>query len=85
MERRKKITIDIEKCNGCRSCELACSFHNLKSFDPSSSNIKVYRSDGEGTLELSIISTCDGCPEEDVPFCVRFCDSGCLSFIDGSG
>ncbi|MBL7212547.1 MAG: hypothetical protein ISS61_09230 [Desulfobacteraceae bacterium] len=81
MERRKQITIDIEKCNGCRSCELACSFHRLKTFDPSNSSIRVYRNDGEGNLELSIISTCDGCPDETMPLCSLFCSSGCLSYV----
>ena len=73
------ISADINKCNGCRSCELACSFHHLKCFDPSNSSIKVYRDDEKGTLELSILSTCDTCANEKVPLCILYCSSGCLT------
>jgi Fe-S-cluster-containing dehydrogenase component len=78
---KKNITIDAKKCNGCRTCELACSFHHTKTFDPIKSSIDVCRNDGEGTVEVSLIASCDGCPEEDAPFCVRFCSSGCLRLI----
>ena len=76
----ERIFVDLAKCCACRSCELACSFHHHKCFDPSSSSIKVYREDGKGTLEISLISTCDGCPGDKPPWCVRFCSSGCLQF-----
>jgi carbon-monoxide dehydrogenase iron sulfur subunit len=75
---RAKISVDLEKCCVCRSCELACSFHHHKRFDPSCSSIRVHREDGKGTLEISLISTCDGCSGEKLPWCVRFCSSGCL-------
>jgi anaerobic carbon-monoxide dehydrogenase iron sulfur subunit len=80
---RGRISVDLEKCCACRSCELACSFHHQRKFDPSRSSIKVRREDGEGTLEISVISTCDGCPGDKPPWCVRFCSSGCLQLEEG--
>jgi Fe-S-cluster-containing dehydrogenase component len=80
---RRKISIDLAKCCACRSCELACSFHRHKCFDPSRSSIKVYREDGKGTVEISLISSCDGCPGDEPPWCVRFCSSGCLQLAEG--
>jgi Fe-S-cluster-containing dehydrogenase component len=80
---RTKISVDLEKCCACRCCELACSFHHHKRFDPSCSSIRVHREDGKGTLEISLISTCDGCAGERFPWCVRFCSSGCLQLEEG--
>jgi carbon-monoxide dehydrogenase iron sulfur subunit len=79
---RGRISVNLEKCCACRSCELACSFHHQRNFDPSRSSIKVHREDGKGTLEISLISTCDGCPGERSPWCVRFCSSGCLQLAN---
>jgi Fe-S-cluster-containing hydrogenase component 2 len=78
MEKEKKITIDIEKCDGCRSCELACSFYIHKSFDPARSHIKVYRNDANGTIEIVFHPSCDGCKKEPMPYCIRYCSSDCL-------
>jgi len=80
---RGRISVDLEKCCACRSCELACSFHHHRRFDPSCSSIRVHREDGQGTLEISVISTCDGCPGDQPPWCVRFCSSGCLKLEEG--
>ena len=77
---RGRISVNLEKCCACRSCELGCSFHHQRNFDPSRSSIKVCREDGKGTLEMSVISTCDGCPGDKPPWCVCFCSSGCLQF-----
>ena len=41
----KEINVDVDKCNGCRACEMACSgFHanpKYSSFNPSRSRIRV--------------------------------------------
>jgi len=45
----KKIQIDAEKCTGCRSCEIICSFiHNKGFIKPRSSRVRVYKDDVEG-------------------------------------
>lgn len=42
----KDITVDIDKCTGCRSCEMACSaFHSVprySSLNPARSRIRVF-------------------------------------------
>jgi Fe-S-cluster-containing hydrogenase component 2 len=78
MRDRRKITIDIGKCDGCRSCELACSFYLYKCFDPARSRIKIYRRDEEGVMNIDFKTTCDGCQKEPLPYCVRYCSSDCL-------
>ncbi len=43
----KKIRVDVDKCNGCRACEVACSaFHaepKYSSTNPDRSRIRVFR------------------------------------------
>jgi Fe-S-cluster-containing hydrogenase component 2 len=53
-------------CNGCRSCELACSLQNAGVFNPGRSRIKVL-SLGTG-IEIPV--TCQQC---EVPWCQKAC------------
>ena len=73
----------LEKCNGCRSCELACSFYHQLAFQPSKSSIEVIPVDvsygGEGyKVNISTKNTgerfsCDKCEERAEPACVEYC------------
>lgn len=71
---------DTEGCAGCRSCEMACSYHHLRLFRPSASSIKIV--DESKALKFSIQLCdkdedgrirCDNCNGEDEPFCVKYC------------
>ena len=77
--RMPKIMLDISKCYGCRSCELACSYHFARAFNPEMSSIKVLRDGENGEVTISITSTCDFCEGEAHPFCVKYCAYGALS------
>ena len=74
----KAILTDIEKCVGCRICELMCSFHHRGAFSPDLSSIKVSRNYQDGEFALDIDSTCDLCQGEEGPFCVKYCVYGAL-------
>ncbi len=78
-----KIWVDPKNCRGCLRCELACSYHNGKqeSFNPSLSSTKVIRSNVNKRIHLAIDSSCDYCPDEDVPLCVKACVFGARGFI----
>ena len=67
------IIVNTEVCSGCRTCELACSFHHKGVFSPDTSSIKVSRDNQNGNIELSIDSTCDSCKGETRPLCVEYC------------
>ena len=73
-----KILTDIETCVGCRTCELACSFHHQGVFSPEVSSIKVARDNQQGEIEISIDSTCDLCRQEARPLCIEYCVYGAL-------
>src|SRR4030042_3910750 len=82
---RKKIedsgmVFDMCSCGGCRTCELACSFHHTGEFIPSVSSLRVLdREDGPGYRGLLITESCgegiacDGCKNLDVPLCMEYC------------
>ena len=82
---RKKIEdsgmiFDMPSCGGCRTCELACSFHHTGEFIPSVSSLRVLdREDGPGYRVLLVTENCgesiacDGCKNLDVPLCIEYC------------
>lgn len=66
---------DMPMCNGCRTCEMACSFKHSGEFNPSISAIKVLeKGDGRG-FSICLAEKSDGnslacvaCRE-----CARYC------------
>ena len=69
-----------EHCMGCRSCEIACSYHHTRSFSRRGSSIHVRRWERKGGFEIKINReegrkqpSCDLCMGEPAPLCVRFC------------
>lgn len=65
--------INLDRCTGCRTCEIACSFHHAKCFDPTRSSIQVRLDKSTGVVSINFDSTCDGCPNEEEPLCSIFC------------
>jgi len=67
----KHIGVRMEKCTGCRLCELVCSAIKTGEFNPRGSRIKVCL---VGIPEIPvpvILENCDYCFGN--PVCVRFC------------
>ena len=71
---------EMSSCGGCRTCELACSFHHTGEFAPTASSLKVLeKTEGPGYLILLREETegdayaCDGCKGLDVPLCMEYC------------
>jgi len=68
-------------CTGCRTCEIACSYHHSGIFSPAISSIEV-KGDPQG-LRFSIVLheqainghlACDECGGTEGPFCVKYCN-----------
>jgi len=72
--------MNLNKCTGCRSCELACSFHKVKSFDPAQSSIQVCRDNSSGLMSVVLDDHCDLCADEEKPLCICFCAPDVLNF-----
>jgi len=71
---------EIEKCGGCRTCEMACSFHHKGVFSPSISSIKILDTADKLGFRISLDEqddakriACDGCKGLDEPLCVKYC------------
>ena len=81
----RKIYVIPELCNGCRMCEMVCSFVNTREFNPRHSKIKVAKVDEEG-FSVPVVD-CDGvnCAKKSstrIPPCVEMCTTGALIFAE---
>ncbi|MDP1990706.1 MAG: hypothetical protein Q8K00_06735 [Syntrophales bacterium] len=71
---------DMPSCGGCRTCEIACSFHHTGDFIPALSSLKVVEKEegpGYGVVLKEESDeegfACDGCEGLDLPLCVEYC------------
>jgi Fe-S-cluster-containing hydrogenase component 2 len=57
----KRILVDIDRCSGCRLCEVICAFRNEKAFNPSLARITIIKEDAFG-IDLPIVCWhCEKC------------------------
>jgi Fe-S-cluster-containing hydrogenase component 2 len=71
---------DMDTCGGCRTCEIACSFHHCGEFKPSVSSIKILDKEGGAGYTVLLLEedsdqgkACDGCQGLEKPLCVEYC------------
>jgi len=74
------MTFDMPTCGGCRTCEIACSFHHKEEFNPAISSIKILDKKNEPGFLVFLVEEsdeqsipCDGCEGLRVPLCMEFC------------
>jgi Fe-S-cluster-containing hydrogenase component 2 len=67
-------------CGGCRTCEIACSFHHKGEFSPSASSIKILEKKKSAGFDVFLAGknegtaiACDRCQGLRVPLCVEYC------------
>jgi anaerobic carbon-monoxide dehydrogenase iron sulfur subunit len=72
------ITINPDKCTGCRLCELACSLKNVEEFNPARARIHVI-----GFEELFALPLM--CLQCEKPFCAEVCPSGAIAKEEETG
>jgi len=68
-----KLEVHSERCTGCESCVLTCSFEHEGVFQLPLSRIQVTRNENHGAFEPRVCVQCDG------RFCVEACPTGALS------
>jgi anaerobic carbon-monoxide dehydrogenase iron sulfur subunit len=72
----KQLKILSQKCTGCKSCELVCSYVNEKELNPSKSRIAAIAFlEGKYPLPYNFVSTCRQCA--DAP-CLAVCPVGAI-------
>lgn len=69
----KQLVIKPEKCVGCRTCELVCSFGHTQQFNPTLSNVTVFDYEEEVVSVPVMCLQCDEAP------CLKVCPVGAIS------
>ena len=79
----KTITFETHTCGGCRTCELACSYHHTGIFHPAISSIKIIsRAEQQSFAASFYLETvgghfsCDACSGLEEPLCLKYCSLG---------
>ena len=75
----KQLRIVPEKCTGCRQCELACSWVQTGTFQPSHSLIRVYVFDEEASYAPYACLQCDEA------WCMNACPVGAIGVDEATG
>lgn len=72
---------DMPNCGGCRTCEIACSFHHRGEFNPAISSIRILdKTNGPGFLVMlvehgdEVRIACDLCKGLEIPLCMEYCE-----------
>jgi anaerobic carbon-monoxide dehydrogenase iron sulfur subunit len=78
------IRIDADKCVGCRTCEIACSFHHRKVFDPKIGSLEIREAAEWPKISILLYENqageatgshlpCDACEGEPAAICSKYC------------
>jgi carbon-monoxide dehydrogenase iron sulfur subunit len=68
----KIISIELDRCIGCRNCEMACSLYGTGGFEREDSNIRVNIYPGERFISTLTCTQCD------TAACLEICPSAAL-------
>ena len=68
----KTVTINHDKCVGCRLCELACSLKNVGEFNPARARIQIIGFDELFSLPIL-------CFQCETAFCAEVCPTGAIT------
>ena len=69
----KELQVKPEKCLGCRTCELVCSFGHNGAFNPRFANLKIMAFE---KAAICVPVTCMQCED---PCCMKVCPVGAIS------
>ena len=69
----RRVYVDDSKCNGCRICELRCSFEHFKVYAPSYARIHIKKNEYEGLTNPKVCRQCEK------PYCMAACPEGAIT------
>jgi Fe-S-cluster-containing dehydrogenase component len=73
------LTADVQRCIGCRTCEMACTLRRRPSVCPAGARLSVVRLEDRG---LHLPQLCRQCAD---PFCAAVCPVDALVRDEGTG
>ena len=68
------VTINSDKCVGCRICEMVCSFSHTKEFNPTKARIRVIRNEKDGIISTVPVF----CQQCETPVCMNLCPANAI-------
>ena len=74
-----RLRVHRERCTGCESCVLTCSFEHEGGFRLAAARIQVERNENDGAFRPRVCIQCDE------RFCVAACPAGALSISPEHG
>ena len=66
------LSINLNRCTGCRNCELSCSIAHYHTFNPSRSRIHILKKEHENLIIPVVCLQCED------PLCVDACPTGAI-------
>jgi len=75
----KVMTVDPDKCSGCRLCEMACAVTNTRMFDLTQSRIRIANF-GREFFQFPIV-----CLQCDTPLCAAVCPTAAITKDEETG
>lgn len=72
----KVLQVDMEKCTGCRTCEVACSLKNTGRVHPTRSRVRIIGYERRGEYHNYIPMLCQQCSD---PLCMEACPTNAIS------
>ncbi|MGE5483822.1 MAG: 4Fe-4S dicluster domain-containing protein [Ignavibacteriales bacterium] len=75
----KRLYVSIERCSGCRACEMACSVAHEGKFGTSLSRIRVAKLETSGIDAPVVCRQCSNAP------CAKVCPVGAISVSQNTG
>lgn len=69
------ISVNLERCTGCRTCEIACSLHNYGECNPARARIFIVRTQRDGVV-TTVPVVCQQCAK---PLCLDLCPSQAIT------
>ena len=75
----KRIFVEYQKCNGCRICELRCSFEHYRVYAPTFARIHIHKNEREGIAKPVVCKQCAKPP------CVPACPENALTKDEEKG
>ena len=90
------LMVNNEKCTGCKACEIACSYHHGKIFNPKLASLHIHHAEREGRMSILLYGDltekerqkrfpCDQCAGETEPMCVKYCAPGAITWHNLGG